>query len=196
MESDKTMNGGGDMADEVIPILIGIDEESWEKQLDNTEQWFNELLLVQTTFRRAAEQAAEKIGEEHIKAAVLRIIERAKVHEQRIAELYGLIGRDMPDVPKMAGELAGTLNSPVAALKNMIGGADGYWKDLHQLMLLNMNAMSAFGMAEQLGLALGLTEVAETVFPILSEKQKNHLLLQEYSLELGAVAVLYDRDFS
>ncbi|WP_088006816.1 hypothetical protein [Indiicoccus explosivorum] len=183
------------MADETTPILIGIDEQSWEKQLDSTEQWFGRLLLVQSAFREAAEKTADKIGEEHIKTAILKMAERAQQHEQQILRLYELIGRKAPEASGLTGKAAGTLSSSLASMKSLFGEAGGYWQDLHQLLLLNMNAMSAFGMAEQLGLALGLTEVAETVFPIMSDKQMNHLLLQEYSLELGAVAVLYGRDF-
>ncbi|WP_156889771.1 hypothetical protein [Planococcus lenghuensis] len=179
----------------VTPVLLGIDPESWDNQLDNVEKWFEQLQLIQASFRQFAEQTAEKIKEEHIKAEVLSIAKKAKVHEQKIGELYEAIGRATSSTSKMAGELAGKLNSPLADLKGLLGGAHGYWKDLHQLMILNLNALSAFAMAEQLGLALGIMEIPEIVFPILNEKQKNHLLLQEYSLETGAVAVLYNKDF-
>lgn len=184
------------MEKQMTPILLGIDSESWEGLLDNAEKWFDQLLLVQTTFRQFAEQTVDKIGEEHIKIEVLAIAKKAKIHEQQIEELYDAIGRHTSSTSRLAGELAGRLNSPMTDLKGLLGGASGYWKDLHQLMILNMNALSAFGMAEQLGLAMGITKIPEIVFPILHEKQKNHLLLQEYSLETGAVAVLYNKNLT
>lgn len=179
----------------VTPVVIGLDEKSWEEKLDKVEKWFGQLLMVQTSFRQLAEQTAEKIGEAHIKTAVQAMAENAKIHEQQIEELYKIIGRDSSGVRKTAGKLMGSAADALSNFQAMLGGTSGYWKDLHQLHLLNLNAMSAFGMAEQLGLALGLTDVVSLVFPILHDKQKNHLLLQEYTLEIGAVSVLYDRDF-
>ncbi|RNF38222.1 hypothetical protein [Planococcus salinus] len=177
------------------PIVIGLDEKSWEEKIDKVEKWFGQLLMIQASFRQLAEQTAGKIGEAHIKTAVLRMAENAKEHEQQIGELYKAIGRDSSDTRRKAGELMGKMSDALDNLQTMLGGTTGYWKELHQLHLLNLNAMSAFGMAEQLGLALGLSNVVDIVFPILHDKQKNHMLLQEYTLEIGAVSVLYDRDF-
>ena len=177
------------------PIVIELDEQNWEEKIDKVEKWFDQMLMIQSSFRQLAEQTTKKIHETHIKTAVLRIAENAKVHEQQIEELYKAIGRDSSGMRKKAGELIGKVSDALDNVQTMLGGTTGYWKELHQLHLLNLNAMSAFGMAEQLGLALGLSNVVDIVFPILHDKQKNHMLLQEYTLEIGAVSVLYDRDF-
>ncbi|RLQ91428.1 hypothetical protein [Planomicrobium sp. Y74] len=177
------------------PIVIGLDEKSWKEKLDKVEKWFDQLLMIQSSFKKLAEQTADKIGEIHIKTIVLAMVDEAEEHERQIGELYKVIGRDPSSVRKKAGELMGKMSDTLDNLQSMLGGTTGYWKELHQLHLLNLNAMSAFGMAEQLGLALGLTEVVDIVFPILHDKQKNHMMLQEYTLEIGAVSVLYDRDF-
>lgn len=183
------------MEKKLIPVVIGLDEKSWEEKIDKTEKWFGQLLMIQSSFQQLAEKTAEKIGEIHIKTAILAMAEDAKVHEQQIEELYRIIGRDSSDVRKTAGKVMGKMSEALTGVQTMLGGTSGYWKELHQLHLLNLNAMSAFGMAEQLGLALGLPDIVDVVFPILHDKQKNHLLLQEYTLEIGAVSVLYDRDF-
>jgi hypothetical protein len=71
------------------------------------------------------------------------------------------------------------------------GGAAAPWRDLQQLFLGSLNAMSAFGAAEQLGYALGLHRLAETCFDVVAEKHRDHLVLQELTLEFAPWGVLY-----
>jgi hypothetical protein len=53
--------------------------------------------------------------------------------------------------------------------------------------------MSAFAVAEQLGLALGRPRAGDVAFRIVSEKSA-HQLLREVFLEFAADAVLHRRD--
>lgn len=53
---------------------------------------------------------------------------------------------------------------------------------------------AAADIAEQLGYALGLPELAERCFQIVREKHTYQLLIEEYMLEVGAAAILYNRD--
>ena len=52
-------------------------------------------------------------------------------------------------------------------------------------------AQSAFAVAEQLALAIGLRELAEAAFAIENEQAKDHLVLRELMLETAAIAILY-----
>jgi len=62
---------------------------------------------------------------------------------------------------------------------------------IHQLLLINLNALGAFAIAEQLGLALGLKEIIDITFQITLEKQAHQLILQEYMLETAPISILY-----
>ena len=53
--------------------------------------------------------------------------------------------------------------------------------------------MSAFAVAEQLGLALGRPQAVDVAFRVVSEKSAHQLLLREVFLEFAADAVLYGR---
>ena len=71
------------------------------------------------------------------------------------------------------------------------GGAPSPWREFHQLFLASLNAQSAFAVAEQLALAVGLKEMAEETFAIENEQAKYHLLIQELLLETASLAILY-----
>ncbi|MFB6367278.1 hypothetical protein ACFCP7_25170 [Paenibacillus elgii] len=58
-----------------------------------------------------------------------------------------------------------------------VRGATGSWKHIHQLLLINLNALGAFAIAEQLGLALGLKKIIDITFQIILEKQASQLVL-------------------
>ena len=58
----------------------------------------------------------------------------------------------------------------------------------------NLDSMSAFAVAEQLGLALGRPRAVDVAFRVVSEKSAHQLLLREVFLEFAADAVLHRRD--
>jgi hypothetical protein len=74
------------------------------------------------------------------------------------------------------------------------GGSGAAWHDLRQLTLSNLDSMSAFAVAEQLGLALGRPRAVDVAFRVVSEKSAHQLLLREVFLEFAADAVLHRRD--
>ncbi len=49
------------------PILLDLDDKTWEGQLDRAESWLGDVLLAQEKFRQFAEDTADKIQEPHIK---------------------------------------------------------------------------------------------------------------------------------
>jgi hypothetical protein len=73
----------------------------------------------------------------------------------------------------------------------MAGGMAGGVRDIRQLLLANLEAIGAFGLAEQLGLALAIEQLADAAWEVVHEKTRDQLILQEYLLEMGPVAILY-----
>jgi len=52
------------------------------------------------------------------------------------------------------------------------------------------DALGAFAIVEQLGYALGLPELADPAFRVVAEKTKDHLVIQEFLLEMGPASIL------
>ena len=65
--------------------------------------------------------------------------------------------------------------------------------DLRQLLIESQDA-GTFAIVEQLGYAVGLPELAEPAFEAVAEKTKDHLLIQEYVLEIAPVGILYHQN--
>ena len=176
-------------------ILIELDKKSKEFFFDNAAKWFDNLMLAQSSYRRLLEDTTEKVKEFHIHAYLSEMAARAKVHEEKIETLYTLIHRDSSTIRKTLGTIVGKARQALGDLMALTGGMAGPWQDLHQLFLANTNTMSAFAVAEQIGLAIGLAEIVDITFPIVLEKSTDHLLLQELALEMAGVAIVYNETF-
>jgi hypothetical protein len=174
------------------PILIELDEQTRAEQLDKLVAWLDNVLMLQSRFRAYVEHTIDKIHEPHIKAYLAELGERARLHEQQAEELYRVVGREPSRLRKGAGALLSTVSEVVADVQGVAGGAKGNWRDLRQLLLLNVDSMGAFAIAEQLGLALGIPAVVDIAFPIENEKSGHQLLLQEYVLEMASRSILYE----
>jgi hypothetical protein len=177
------------------PVLIELDEQSWNSFFDNAAKWFDNLLLVQSSYRKLLEDTIEKINEFHIKAYLSDILERARKHEEKIDDLYKIINRDSSKIRKALGTVIGKADQVLGDLMAVTGGFSGPWQDLHQLYLSNTNVMGAFAVAEQIGLALGLPEIIEITQPIVFEKSTDQLLIQEFVLEMCGISILYNQEF-
>jgi hypothetical protein len=149
------------------PVLIELDTKSWDDFLDNAALWFDNLSLVQYSYRSLLKDTIDKITEFHIKAYLSDILERAKDHEEKIEELYKIINRDSSKVRKVVGTVIGKADQVLGDLMAVAAGIKGPWQHLHQLYLSNTNVMSAFAVVEQIGLALGIPEIIDVVFPII-----------------------------
>jgi hypothetical protein len=173
------------------PILIDLDQQAWKDQIDRVESWLGNVLMTQTAFKGLIENTIPKIEEPHIKEYLQGILETAKKHQQQAEQLYRVIGREPSSARKLAAPLLSSITQTLTKTTAAAGGAVGGWQDLRTLLLVNLDAMSAFAVAEQLGLALGIAEIEDMTFPIINEKTAQQLLLQEYLLEMGPVSILY-----
>jgi hypothetical protein len=176
------------------PLLLDLDEATWDAQIDRAAAWLGDALMVQEKFRKFAEDVAAQIREPHIKAYLQELVGRARAHEERIADMTRAIGREPSAGRSLAGAALAKGGELIAGAVGLAGGARGDWKDLRQLLIESQDALGAFAIVEQLGYALGLPELADPAFRATAEKQKDHLLIQEFVLEMGPIAILLHAD--
>lgn len=176
-------------------MLLELDEKSWEGFCDNAQKWLDNLLMTQSAFRQLAEDTKDKLTEPHLHKYVSDIYERAVKHEEQIGELYGFINRDPSKVRSTLGSLLGKTQKAYGQVLAISGGVTGPWQHLHLMYLANLNAIGAFGVAEQIGLALAIPDMADLAFDIAAEKNTDQLMLQEIVLEMCVPAILYNVSF-
>lgn len=175
------------------PLAIELDPATWSEFLDRSERWFGQVRAAQASFRKLAEDVLEQLHEPHLRQLIQEVVETARRHEAQVDGLYRVIGREPPSpgLLSVGGQLLSRGQEALGALQGLTTGAQGWWDDLHQLFLSSLNAISAFSAAEQLGYALGLHEIVDLTFPITLEKFKHHRMIQEITLELVPLAILY-----
>jgi hypothetical protein len=173
-------------------VLVELDEEFWAGRLDKVADWLGNVIMTQSTFRRLAESTVDDIEEPHIRAYLTDIVETARRHEEKIGDLYRIIGREPPRGRELGAAVMSKVQQAMGELVGRAGGAKDGWNELRQLLLVNLDAIGAFATAQQLGLALGLNELAETIFPMVHEKEEHQLLIQEFVLEMATQAILYE----
>lgn len=171
-----------------------VSEESRNTQIDRATTWLNHLLMTQEKFRKFAEDTASRMKKPHIKAYLEAVADRARGHEELACGLIRAIGREPSAGRSLAGTVLAKGSELVADIVGLGGGAHGTWKDLRQLHLANQDAIGAFAIAEQLGYDLALPELAEPAFRVQHEKMEDQLLIMEYMLEMGPVAILMHED--
>lgn len=173
------------------PILVELDEDTWKTQIDRVESWLGNVLMVQSTFRQLAEDTADKVKEPHFKEYLGEIAKTARRHEQMAEELYRTIGRRPSTTRRLGGSALSKVRQGLADILAYSGGAAGAWGDIRQMLLVNLDAIGAFGTAEQLGLALGIPAIEDITFQVINEKAAQQMVLQELLLEMAAQSILY-----
>jgi rubrerythrin len=183
------------MDSKITPILVELDEHSWEQQIERIRDWLDNLQMVQVTFLEMAEDASENVNEPHVREAIIQIAEKAKEHENKVIDLFEVIGRKPSRLRTTTGEFSAKVVESLTNFQGLMGGAVGAWNDIHRLFMANLTSMGAFAVTEQLGLAIANPDIVDITFPIVHEKQTHHLLLQEYTLELATISILYKSSF-
>jgi hypothetical protein len=186
LEGDKTMKEKHSI------ILIELDEQTREKQYNEVEKWLEHVLTVQVAFQSLAEKTVQEISEPHIREALEKLLEATKHHTKCAEKLFGTIERKADEVKdRVLGKSISAVEDALMTFQDSLGGSVGSWQGLHHLLAMNLKAMGAFAVAEQLGLSLGNKELALESFPIVHEKTMHQLLLQEYMLEMAPISILY-----
>ncbi|WP_210529965.1 hypothetical protein [Rubellimicrobium arenae] len=174
------------------PYVLNLAPESWEEHLDRASTWLANVVTTQVAFRQALEIAVPKIEEPNIRQFLSEMLDRARQHEEVAHELPRALGREAADGARsLAGVVMDVARKALDTVEGLAGGARGNWKDLHHLLLLNLDAMGAFAIAEQLGLALAHPGLRDLAWGVQAEKSTDQLILQELMLEMAAVSILY-----
>lgn len=184
-----------DHTQENQPILIEIDAECREEHFERAAEWFKNVQLTQASFRQLLEDTIKKIEEPHIKDYLQTMLQQARQHEDKAEELFAVIGKKPSTMRVLVGDLLGKSRELWADIIAFSGGAKGPWQDIQQLYIANLNSMSAFSVAEQLGLALGIPQILDITFSVVAEKSTSQLLLQECALEMCSKSILYKQRF-
>ncbi len=179
------------MAAQALPVIIEIDQANWKTSMDRAERWFHFVQTVQTSFRKLAEDTQPKMHDSHLRGYLKEIAERAREHETKAAQLLRLIGREPKSPNNLTGTLFAKARELTADLEGFVGGAASGWRDLQQLTHASLDGITAFGVANDIGLAMGLVEITDLTLQVTSQKYVHHYLLQEITLELGCLSVLY-----
>ena len=176
-------------------LLLELDQKSWGNFNENAQQWLDNLLMTQSAFRQLSADIKDKIEENHLQKYVSDIHERALDHEKKIEKLYDFVDGDPSKTRELLGNLMGKSRKAFGDVLALGGGVTGPWQDIHQLYLANANAIGAFAVAEQIGLALAIPDMADLAFQIVAEKKTDQLMLQEIVLEMSIPAILYNTSF-
>ncbi len=173
------------------PIIIEIDQASWQAHLDNVETWLGTTLTNQSTFRRLLEKVGPSLKEPHFRQFVGELAETARRHESEAERFYKIIGRTPSTMGKRRASVLAPARQAGAEMMALSGGAEGSWLGLQALLPAALDAQSGFAVAEQLGLALGIRELAEAAYDIENEQAGGFLVLKELMLESAAISILY-----
>lgn len=176
-------------------LLIELDDNTRQDHYDSAAAWFKNVQLTQASFRQLLEDTVDKIEEPHMKDYLVTMLQYAKDHETKAEALFQVIGRKPSHTRILLGELTGKSRELWADIIALGGGVKGPWQDLQQLYIANLNSMSAFAVAEQLGLALGIPEILDITFLVIKQKSTDQLLLQELALEMCSISILYKKSF-
>jgi hypothetical protein len=181
------------------PLLLELDDASLERSRRSIAPWLVTTATLQTTFRRLAADTVPLITDPLVREWLTGVERLAREHEAAVARFYPAFGLERtlpPLLPALAGAVVAGARGLVGQVQGRIAGAGGAaaWRNLRQLQLSGLDSMSAFGVVQQFGIALGRPRVVEIAFPIISKKSEHVLLLQELFLEFATDAVLTPGD--
>lgn len=152
------------------PFAIELDDESWTRQLDRAHTWLGNVMTAQIAFRELLESTVPKIEEPNIRLYLSEMLKTARRHEEQAIGLFRAIGREPQSGRGVAGTIVSTARKVLGTIEGVAGGAAGNWRDVRELLIANLDAMGAFAVAEQLGLALAIHELRDLAFQIEAEK--------------------------
>ncbi|MGK5741262.1 hypothetical protein [Micromonospora sp. URMC 103] len=183
-------------------LMVELDDATTTAYVDRVAPWLGTTRTLQSAYRKMLEDTANEVGEPHIHAWLHEIADAAGRHEAAVDDLYRAFGLESKARPGTAGSGTPLVPAMLATARELVGDAQGLvagargraWRHLRMLLLSNLDAISGFAVAEQLGLTLGCPAVVDVTFPIVAEKSRHQLLIRECYLEMASNAILYRRD--
>jgi hypothetical protein len=172
-------------------VLFELDNASWGTLIPRAEKWFLNVQVIQTSFRKLVEDTLPKINDSSVHLYLETLHAVATRHEGQVADLLRMIGREPSPARNLAGTGLAKARELWAGVIGFSGGAVSGWTDLQQILHASLDGIAAFGVANDIGLALGLSDITELTLHLTNEKFVHHYRLQELVLELATISVLY-----
>jgi hypothetical protein len=172
-------------------VLFELDNGSWETLIDRAGKWFLNVQMIQTGLRKLVEDTLPKVNDSNVRVYLQTLLEIARRHESQAADLLRMIGREPSTTRTVAGTGLAKTRELWAGVIGLSGGAVAAWTDLQKILHASLDGIAAFGVANDIGLALGLSDITELTLQITNEKFVQHYRLQELVLELATISVLY-----
>jgi hypothetical protein len=180
------------------PLLLELDDATWNGWHERVRPWLATTAMLQAAFRDLLERTVDDITESHWHHYLGEILVTAREHETQLADIHAAFGVEPAGherVRDAAGAIMSTTRSVLGHVEGLAAGArGGTWRKLRELLLTNLDAIGAYGVVEQLGLALARPAVTDLTVPILTAKGEHQLQLQECFLEFASNAILLDKD--
>lgn len=183
------------------PLLLELDDATVRAHLDRVTPWLTTTRTLQSAYRKTLEDTAGKVSEPHVRSWLREIAVPARRHEEAVADLHRAFGHE-PTATGRMGSAVSLISTLLGAARELVGEAQGRlagagggaWRQMRMLLLSNLDAISGFAVAEQLGLAHGRPAAVDIAMPIVAEKTRHQLLIRECYLEMAATSILYQRD--
>lgn len=179
-------------------LLVDLDATELARRRRRVGPWLANVATVQGSYRRLLVGTTRLVRDPLVREWLTGMADTARRHEEAVRDLYEAFDVQ-PPVPSAVVTVTGTVLGAARAVSGQVqgllsGGSGAAWRNLRQLQLTNLDAMSGFAAAQQFGLAEGRPRVVEIAFPVVTEKSQQQLLLQELFLEFAADAVLGGSD--
>jgi hypothetical protein len=180
------------------PLVVELDRATWDEWHGRVRPWLATTATLQQAFCKLLADTVDDVTESHWHDYLANMLASAREHEGRIADLHEAFGVEPAAhgaVRDAASMLTGKTRQALGHIEGLAAGArGGAWRQLRELLLSNLDAIGAYGVTEQLGLALARPAVTNITVPILTAKGEHQLQLQECFLEMAANAILYRKD--
>jgi len=180
------------------PLLVELDDGTWTQWHERVRAWLATTTMLQQAFRKMLERTVPNVTESHWHEYLENILESARDHEARIGDIHDAFGVEQAAhgiLRDAASLVTSTTRQALGQIEGLAAGArGGNWRQLRELLLTNLDAISGYAVTEQLGFALGRPAVTDITVPILTAKGEHQLQLQECFLEMAPNAILYHKD--
>lgn len=179
------------------PRFLELADTSVAEQRTRVAPWLSTVQTLQAAFCRLVADTVPLVDDPVVADLLSGVHRAAREHEDVAAELFAVfeLSPPAPGVTGLAGAVLGRAREVAGQVQGVLAGGrhSAAWRNLRQLQLSNLDALSGFAVVESLGLALGRPRAVELSFAVQGRKTEDQLLLRELFLEFATDAVLRRR---
>ncbi len=181
------------------PPTVQFDADDLDRQRERVGPWLSTVATLQTEFRKLLGDTVPLVSDPLATGWLSGMHETARKHETAVGDLFTafeVTPVTTSPITTVAGAVLGRTRELLGTVQGIIAGAPrgGAWRNLRQLQLTNLDAMSGFAVAESFALALARPRAVQIAYEVQGQKMQDQLLLRELFLEFATDAVLYRGD--